>query len=222
MKNFTKNPVNFILLKPEKIDYINKLLFDKNGQLKVLPYKTYSDITSNQRRLFALFNGIYSFPTIELVEWIIKNYDTNKMIEIGSGHGALARYLKIPATDWKLQENRHIKKMYKLMSQPTIKYPADVEKLEALEAIEKYKPDTVIACWVSSKYNPSKPKLGGVFNGLDEFKLLKKVKNYVFIGNKEVHSKKEILSIKHKTIMPEFLVSRAIQTDKEVIYTWEN
>jgi hypothetical protein len=216
------NRLNAILLKPENIDHLNTLLFDKNGLLKVLPYKTYSNITLNQRRIFAYLNGIYCFPTIELAEWIINHYDTNKMIEIGCGHGALARYLKIPATDCKLQEDRHIKEQYKLMEQPTIKYPKDVEKLDALKAIEKYRPDTVIACWCSQKYNPDKPKSGGVINGIDETKLLKMVKNYVFIGNKEIHSKKEILNIKHKTIKPKFLISRAIYTNKEVIYTWEN
>jgi len=208
-------------IKNENISYLNDLLLDNNNQLKILPYEGYKYIPINHLRIFALLKGIYSFPTIELASWIKDNYDVKSMIEIGCGNGILAKHLKIPATDAKIQEYADIKLTMELLNQPTIRYPHYVEKLTAMEAIDKYKPKTVLACWCSQLYDMKESYRGGSIYGIDEEKLLKKVDNYVFIGNKLTHGKKKILKIKHNTLKPYWLVSRSKYPQENLIYTWE-
>lgn len=208
-------------LNPEDINYLYELLLDENNHLKVLPHDAYKEIPKNHLRLFAHFNAIYCFPTIELASWLIDNYDMKSAIEIGCGHGALARYLKIPATDGKIMEYPDANMLYKIAGQPTIKYPDDVEKLNDIEAIEKYKPKTVIACWCTQIYNEEDHYRGGSIYGIDEVELIKKVKNYIFVGNQVIHEMKKVLEINHNVLKPEWLVSRSQYPQCDVIYTWE-
>jgi hypothetical protein len=208
-------------IKNENISYLNDLLFDNDNQLKILPYEEYKYIPINHLRKFALLKGIYSFPTIELVSWIKDNYDVKNMIEIGCGNGVLAKHLKIPATDANVHEYADIRLTMELLKLPTIRYPHYVEKLTAMEAIDKYKPKTVLACWCSQLYDMKEHYRGGSIYGIDEEKLLKKVDNYVFIGNKLIHGKKKILKIKHNTLKPYWLVSRSKYPQENLIYTWE-
>lgn len=212
-------PMEYI--KPEDINYLYGLLLDNNQHLKVLPYKIYKEISKTHLRLFAHFNAIYTFPTLELANWLLDNYDMKSAIEIGCGHGSLARHLNIPATDGKIQEYPDANLIYNISGQTTIKYPDYVEKLTANEAIVKYKPKTVIACWCTQLYDENEHYRGGSIYGVDETELIKQVDNYVFIGNQAIHGMKKILEFSHNTFKPEWIVSRSQYTECNIIYIWE-
>lgn len=212
--------MNFKLLQNEDIAELKKNLFD-NGLLKVVPTKNFELLTSNQLQLLGYLFSIYCFPTTELADWLKKNCDLSKAIEIGAGHGALARYLKIPATDLKVMEFPEVQTYYQVMGQPITNYPDDIIKLEAIEAINFYKPETVIGCWVTQKWDPDDPDRDGSIFGIEEEQILKMVKRYIMVGNRDVHSSKRILKFPHKEFSFPWLYSRAKNHLNNVIYVWE-
>lgn len=211
------------ILPNENIDYLNDILLDENGKLKILSAKVYHKINPNHLRLFGHKYGIYSFPTIELAEWLIDNFDLSECIEIGAGNGILAQYLGIIATDSKQQtHNTETNFLYQLMKQPVIKYGENVEKLNTIEAIKEYKPRTVIAQWVTHIYDSDEPFRGGNIYGVDEQFILDNVNTYIFIGNESVHMHKPILGHPHYRIPADWIVSRAKHPEKNIIYIWDN
>lgn len=207
------------LLQPKDVSYLDSLLLD-NGLLKVLSASTYSTIPTEDLMLYGHFKGYYCFPTIELAEWLMQHIDVDSTIEIGAGHGALARYMKIPAIDSKCMELPEVKIYYALMRQPITIYPEDIIKLDAIEAIKKYKPKTVIGCWITHKYKEEDHERGGNMYGIEEEDILKNVDQYIVVGNEKVHGKKKILELKHEEYKFPWLFSRASEPQKNIIYIW--
>lgn len=208
------------ILENEDVSYLDKILL-KDGLLKVVDSSVYESLPLNHIRLFSHKKGFYCLPTTELVSWLRENFDLTYTIKIGAGHGTLARSLNIPATDSRLQEESEIKLLYQFMGQPVASYPDDIIKLDAVEAIKRYKPSTVIGCWVTQLYKEKDKHLEGNMFGVDEDWLLNNVKRYIFIGHKEIHNKKKILMKPHKEYQFPWLYSRSQTQNNNVIYVWE-
>lgn len=83
-------------------------------------------------------------------------------IEIGAGHGVLAGALSIPATDNRQQEDPELRAYYAQIGQSTVPYGENVEKLDAAAAVAKYRPNIVVACWVTHRFDPKRPHAGGM------------------------------------------------------------
>jgi hypothetical protein len=101
--------------------------------------------------------GLYTFPTLELCEWLSSQIDDNpelephSALEICAGTGWIGRQLRILSTDIKNMENPTVQRiMLDTYSIPTL-YADDVETLEASDAVKKYQPDIVIGSYVTSK-----------------------------------------------------------------------
>jgi hypothetical protein len=185
-------------------------------------------------RLWCHHNARYGLPTKELVEWLREYIGGREAIEIGSGAGDLAYHLGIKATDNKMQDDPtktllgptgqmvSVKEFYQMTGQPTIKYPDWVEKIEALDAVDKYKPQVVVAQWVTHWIDPNKPVPpgGGNVFGIKEDELLAKGVTYIMIGNRKIHGGKPILKLPHKEYQFSFLRSRRNDSD-DVVYIWE-
>lgn len=210
--------MSFAILDPVDTTYLDHLL--ENNKLKIMPADFYKNIPQEHLSIWCHKNGIYGLTTIELIDWL-KTQITDKTIEIGAGNGAVGRALKIPITDNYNMERPDIRACYIQLNQPLTKYPIDVEKLDAIKAIKKYKPDIVIACWVTHKYNPNNHLQGGNFYGIDEEYILKNVKKYILIGNDNVHSKKPIIKYKHQELSFDWLYSRSLYTRGNKIYIWD-
>lgn len=203
------------------ITYLDNILL-KNGTLQVVPYDDLKDIPQTHLSQFCVEKGYYCLPTTELVEFLLEKIgpDKEKTIEIGSGSGSLCKALGIKGTDNYMQTMPKYANQYKMIRQATVLYGQNVERLDALSAVQKYKPKTVIAAWVTHKYNPGRDALGGNELGVNENKLLRKVKTYIHIGNENVHAKKPIMDIEHETFKAPWLVSRSMDKDKNVIHIW--
>lgn len=201
--------------------YLDPILLEK-GLLKVVQSSVLSSIPVEHLTIYGHKNGFYCFPTTELADWLKDNFDLSSAIEIGAGHGSLARYLKIPATDSRFMETEQIAAYYKMLGQPTTKYPNDIIKLDAISAIKKYKPKTVIGCWVTHKYSEQEHERGGNLWGIDEELLVNEVEQYIVIGNENVHNKKKILERPHKEHKFSWLHSRSLEPMKNIIYVWDN
>lgn len=194
-----------------------------DGQLQVMPAAFYAEQAPNDLALWCFARGFYCLPTVELVEQVRELIDTDDAVEIGSGNGVLGRALGIPRTDSRMQERVDVATVYADAGQPTVEYGADVEKLTALEAVEKYRPRVVVAAWVTHRYKRERHALGGNMNGVDEGKLLEKpfVRRYVFVGHERVHANKPILARRHETFhMPGRLYSRTLDR-RDVTWVWE-
>lgn len=187
------------------ISYLEKDLY-KDGFLQVKPFSYFKDIPRNDLMYFFNRHGIYVYPTLELIEWLKKNI-VGSAIEIGAGHGTISRTLGIPITDNRMQEWPEIKLYYEACGQPVIKYNDDVERLTAEDAINKYKPDTVIGTFITQLWTPE-TKDGNAY-GVNEIKILQQVKKYILVINLYTHRNKLILIKPHEEYYFDWLITRA-------------
>lgn len=194
----------------------------ETNQLDLLPSSAYDQMEFNALRIWCHLNARYGLPTIELVDWLKDFIGDKKAIEIGSGHGDLAFHLGITGTDSKCQEEKEVIAYYQLLSQPLIKYPGWVEKIEALDAVKKYLPDIVIASWVTQWVDPKlpAPPEGGCMYGVKEDLLLEMGITYVLIGNLSVHGQKRIRKIPHEEFNLQFVKSRSSLPELNRILVW--
>jgi hypothetical protein len=222
MRKTRRKTINLIKNEIDPIDltYLEKDLFD-NNQLKVMPASFYKDIPQNDLSFFCWKHGFYSLPTIELCEWLKEKIAGRSAIEIGAGHGAVAKYLGIPATDSKLQADSAIQLAYTMQGQPTVKYPPHIIKLGGNEAVSTYKPEVVVACWVTQIYKESEHWRGGNMFGVDEDRLLDNVSCYIHVGHLKTHGNKRILNRSHEKFTFPWLYGRSMDKDNHIIYVWE-
>lgn len=193
----------------------------ENGALKVMPASFYASRPLNDLSVWCVRRGLYCLPTLELVEFIRDQIDCDDAIEIGAGNGALGRAVGIPLTDSRQQDKDDVREIYASLDQAPVTYPPDVEKLTALEAVEKYRPTVVVAAWVTHRWKREQPQRRGNMHGVDEGKLLGKkfVKKYIFVGHERVHATKPILEKRHTTHRLPFLYSRAFDS-RNVVWIW--
>jgi len=198
-------------------------LLDENGHLKLLTASDYDRIPRESLRLWCHKNARYGLPTAELVDWLKEFINGRSAIEIGCGAGDLAHFLGIPATDSKIQAEPAVAALYRGMGQPPVVYPDWVEKIEAVEAVRKYKPQVVVAQWVTHWIDPNLPPPpgGGCMFGPKEDEILAEGVTYVMIGNRRIHGAKPILKYGHKEFQFPFIRSRASFPEDDIIYVWE-
>lgn len=200
-----------------------QVLEGPTGSLVIHPAKVIKSLPWDDLRLWMHYKAVYGVPTQELVQFLKEEIGNLSAIEIGSGCTGLGRFLSIKMTDAKIQD-KQAALYYAVMNQPTIKYPDDVEAIEALDAIEVYKPNVVIGSWITRWIDPSKPLpedgFGGNMYGVKEDILISKVDKYIHIGSEAIHSYK--LKLKPTRILkPDWLVSRGSVRKDDVIYIWE-
>lgn len=208
------------LADPASIRDISPLLVGRAGRLSVVPASVLAQTSAQERLLFGVRHGLYSFPTEELCEFLRKRIKGKTAIEVGAGHGTLSRALNIPATDSRVQEEAAVKAHYQQIGQPTVPYGEHVEKLDAVSAVQKYKPNVVIGCWVTHVFDERRPAAGGNMFGIDEAKLIASCNEYIVVGNEQVHAHKPIWAIQHENFTQPWLYSRAVNGSRDCIAIW--
>jgi hypothetical protein len=199
-------------------DFVRAL--DTNGLPKVLPAREYLKFGNNNLSFFMISTSTYVLPTEELLETLddIIEPESNA-IEICSGNGVIGRELNMPLTDSKIQiKDPEIRSQYLLSGNPPITYPEDVEELEALEAVEKYKPDTVLACFGTHRWKPG--MRSGFMYGVDYEELWKKVQRIILVGNDKIHKENPLMKRRHREIQKWGIISRT-QGVPTKVYIWE-
>lgn len=219
--------MNFNLIQPNMHELIELREHARtpNGTLRVMLKDFYAQFEQDSLAAFCVEMGCYSLPTFELLDLvnakIIEASPSRNAIEIGSGNGIIGEALGIPCTDNWMQDHPAIKAHYEMLKQPTVPYRAHVERLDALSAVDRYRPEVVVASWVTHIYDPTQHQRGGNAVGVDERMLLNRIKRYVFIGNLDTHKHKPILDRKHEVIQGDFLFSRSMATDKNALIIWD-
>ena len=142
MKFIRKNGLAAVEIEPDlvNVDRAKKIVNDllgSDGCIYPIPYFFIKNDTLDTLNLVMQSLGLYTFPTIELCEWLNSQIDDNpelephSAIEICGGTGWIGRQLGIPSTDIKNMENPIVQEvMLKEFSVPTI-YANDVKTLEA-------------------------------------------------------------------------------------------
>ncbi|MGZ8317526.1 MAG: hypothetical protein ACXWVD_00355 [Telluria sp.] len=193
-----------------------------DGRLRVMPAAYYAATTVQERALLGHRHGIYLLPTVELVDALRARIGGRSAIEIGAGNGVLAEALGIPATDSCMQADANIAALYALSGHPTVAYGPNVEALDAQAAVEKYRPQVVLAAWVTHKYSAGRHEAGGNMFGVDEDRLLDHCEEYLFVGNEKVHQGKAIWqTASFQLAYPDYLYSRAVNGSRDFVARWE-
>lgn len=188
-----------------------------DGRLRVLPAAFWEGTTAIERATFGMRTGLYSFPTLELVEYLRELIGGRMAIEIGAGHGVLAEALGIPGTDSYQQRMPRYRAIYEGIGQPIVPYGPRVVEMHASRAVRHYKPQVVIGCWVTHRYDPTQHERGGNEAGIDELDILRHCAAYVVIGHEGVHGAKPIWNRKHTIEFPPFVYSRALSAGRNFI-----
>jgi hypothetical protein len=205
------------------IDYLDERLLEQ-GRLKLLPAAAYEAFPRDHVRLWAHRRGRYLLPTLELVAWLRAVIGGRKAIEVAAGSGDLGHHLGIPMSDSYLHacHPEMALVLAAMMVEPTV--PAsDVENLDALVAVAKYRPQVVVAGWLMQLYcqgDEKPPKIGSSVYGTDESKILDVVETYIHIGNTRYHGDKRILRRPHNVYRFSWVVSKAADAASDVIYVW--
>lgn len=209
-----------ILFRDQITDISSELLMD-NGKLKLLPYKDYEKFTWEDFRYFCHEKARYGIPTRESVSFINEIINGRSAIEIGSGYGDLGYHLGIPMTDSRLEFEPAIRAKYEAMGQPIIFYPDDVEKIDALEAVKKYKPQVVVASWVTP-YSPYPTEYNSIPFGVKESEIFDLIETYILVGNFDTHYGRPLLLNTHREIKEPFIITRAQNQEHNRIWVINN
>jgi len=217
------------------VSYLNEILLDEQGLLRVLPYEQIAGIEHEDILFFCNKHAIYQIPTQELIDWLREQIGDRSAIEIGSGHGAIGRALDIPRTDsfmqidafngvpsdlMSRQQQQMMTSYFSLLRQPPTDPPEDVEKLNAAEAVEKYNPQVVIGAFITHRWKPGMS--GGNEFGVEEEDILAAAETYIHIGNKSTHYQKPLLDSPHTMYQFPWLVSRAFNRTENAIWVWHH
>lgn len=200
---------------PCDLSIINQAIVD--GKLQAMPFSWYQQFDRSTLDYFMYVNTFYTLPTTELIEHFRANI-RGMAIEICAGHGAIGRSLKIPITDSFQQADNEKSPYLSLMVTPSIKYPSDVEKINAYSALLKYNPMTIVGAFVTHRYFNG--MVDGNVDGVEEEKIIMKAKRYMIVGNEFTHQHKPILRYPHESMYAEWIITRANDQSKNRIWTW--
>lgn len=211
---------NVTLLQNVDTSYLNRAFLNEDGTWRLNTAKDIQKIPLDHLRIWAVKNARYQIPTRELVDFLREKIGTRTAIEIGAGMGDLGQHLAIHMTDSAHQVERpEVLSYYRLLGQaPTIP-PACVERIDALAAIDKYRPQVVVGAWITQKFREGDTH--GNEYGPDEEEIVRNCEMYIHIGNEGVHGDKRIRKMKHQTLRFPWLVSRSADQSRNVIYIWE-
>lgn len=202
------------------ISALERILLDADGRLQPVEFAAIRNFSQNDISAFCHKHGVYQIITTELVRFVRKQIEGYRTIEIGAGNGCFGRALGVPLTDSKIQDSAWMRAYYKQINQPRVTYGDDVKKLEALQAIKVLNADAAVASWVTNKKKAT--TVDGCFGGVDEAILSKRLKRYVFVGNRETHKNKELLRyctpIEYRF---DWLVSRSVFKNKNIIWVFD-
>lgn len=211
------------IIKNENVDYLDEILL-KQGQLQVVPMLVLAAVPQLHLSIWGNKNGVYCFPTTELIDWLKDQIDGRSAIEICSGTGVIGRALGIPRTDSYFQTRPEIVAYYAIYGQKPIYPPDDVLKFEANEAVDHFKPAVVLGSYITQKHvdgdELATPKIGSSHYGIDELSLLPKVETYIAVGNKSTHGDKRILKFPHTTYNFPWIYTRSVKPEFNEITIW--
>lgn len=124
----------------------------RDGEFQILDASFWKGFREFNIWKFMNEEALYVLPTEELICFLDNEIADNTALEIGAGRGLIGRELNIRTTDSYQQSDSLMKKIYGNFNIPIIKYPKYVEKIDAVSAARKYRPHTILGCFVTHKW----------------------------------------------------------------------
>lgn len=193
---------------------------DASGRLRILPAAFWRDYTQDEISAFCVRHGLYNVPTVQQLHALGMLLADGLALEIGAGNGVLAQALGIRAVDNHMQTWPEIAHIYRSTGQAAVTYGANVINADATAEVMSMQPDIVLGCWITHRYDPALPALGGNMYAPDERVIVKLARNYVHVGNSGTHRNKPIHTYPHRIYRPDWLVSRAFAGAHNEIRIW--
>jgi hypothetical protein len=212
----------FKVLDKQDVSYMDQILFDENNLIRVLPSCELLKLPPEHIMIWGNLNGVYTFPTTELIDFLKEKIDAKNTIEICAGNGCIGRALGITSTDSYMQTRPEIIAFYKSVGQKPIQPPIDVQKFEATEAIKLYNPKTVVASYATQISKKDDYQNSSQF-GVDEETIMSNVETYIHIGNSSTHATKRIVrKYYHDLFRFPWLVTRSVNPQENEIRIFRN
>lgn len=171
-------------------------------------------------RAWCVKRGVCQIPTIELIAWLKQTINGRSAIEICAGRSCLGRHIGSPMFDNYLHAQRQIRAHYKRMGQTHAIPDRDVQRMDANEAVRRFKPEVVVGAWVTQKRFNGEEQASDF--GVDEHKILDAGCTYIHIGNLGPHGQKRILIRPHHELELPFLFGRGIDASLNRVWVWES
>ncbi|WP_410499733.1 hypothetical protein [Chitinibacter sp. S2-10] len=124
-----------------------KLLFERDLVRKPVSMSAFRLIWPllwQKRRLMPLVEkrGIWCFYSRELIAGLTELIGSRRVVEVGAGDGTLSRFLAASGVDITPTDDYSWEKV--------VQYPPEVQRFDAIGAIERFKPQVVICSWPPS------------------------------------------------------------------------
>lgn len=206
-------------LNENQLQRLDEKYLDSSGLIKVLPANQYDELLKEENKYWFYHHAIYGIPTQETIDFLKKATEGLKTIEIGAGNNVFGRALCVPQTDSYIQLDPSVKARVELMGQKITTPHSAVEKYEATEAIRKYRPECVIGSWITQKGDQTIKDSSPY--GVKEEWMLRKIRRYILIGNRKVHSGKIIWKYPHEIIEEPWILSRSKFPQHNFIAVWD-
>lgn len=196
-------------------------LLIKDGKFVPASFEDINKFDQEQISLFCVEQGLYQIPTIELIEFLKEETKGGFTLEIGAGNGCIGRNVGCMMTDNFQQTWPEIKIYYEITKQPVVKYGDDVLCINGNEAIKKFNPHNVIACWVTELYRDDINE--GNATGVNEVQMFADgILKYIHVGNDLTHERKLLFKkYEHKKYYFPWLLSRSMTREKNCIYIFK-
>ncbi len=192
-------------------------VLSSDGRMRILPAEFWKNTTVAERARFGAHTAIYSFPTVELIGRLKELINNRPAIEIGAGHGVVGEALGITATDSFQQNNPYYRMAIVMQGQKPVQYGYNVMEMHASRAVRRYKPEVVVACWVTHKWDPRHPEREGNEVGVDERDVILNCQRYIFVGNEHTHRHSRIWDFRPHVEYPDYVFSRATTGKRDFI-----
>lgn len=197
--------------------YIDAALLER-GRLRLLPKAYYDEINPAHLRLWLHLTARYSVPTVESIAYLRDRIGGRSAIEVGAGNGDLGYHLGILSTD-SYQQQHDPQTVYAMQThkQPQTNPPRDVLSITANDAVEFYRPQVVVASWLTHRYDG----VDGNYLGPLEAAFLVHAETYLHIGSTSTHARKPLLRRPHSVTFDAGLVGRGrFGPGRDVVFEW--
>ena len=212
----------FKRLEKQDVSYMDSILFDENKMLRVVPSSELLKLPREHIMIWGNLNGVYTFPTKELIDWLKEKIGDKKAIEICAGNGSIGRALGLISTDSYIQTTPEMVAFYKSIGQHPIFPKEDVEKIDAVNAVKKHNPELVVASYATQVTKDGDQTDTSIF-GVDEEFIMSEVKEYIHIGNFSTHGRKRIIQKYYNDVFKfPWLVTRSILPEQNEIRIFRN
>lgn len=224
-----QNNNNISAVENRDVSYLDEFLLDEKGLYQAVPADVLKSFLFEDVRLWANQHAVFQLVTTELIDWLREEVGGAKALEICAGNGVISRTLGIVGTDSRIQHEKKFTEIGEqvygnvfgrmVMTDP----PKEIKKYNALQAVQTFRPHTVVGAFVT-QWGPPEDRPRGIPSskfGVKEEEMLRYIKKYIHFGNRDPHALKRIYGLPHKELEFPWLITRCGDQSLNRVWIWE-